>query len=79
MAREDDLIKCITFINWMCDAFSQEGVNKKVQYDVLHFSESFANLIKSYEEEIECLKAAQNVDNTTQITSQPVPVDSVEE
>ena len=79
MARDEDLIMCAAFIDWMRQAFAKKGTNAKLKESVEQFSQAFTRVIQSYEEEIECLKAAQNADSTTQTASLPARVDSAVE
>lgn len=76
--READIIACTSFVVWMKQAFANAR-DSKVKQNISVFADTFNRIIQSYEEELECLRAAQNVECTTPTASQPVPVESVEE
>ena len=75
--READKIYVATNIKWMQDAFRNYPGDLSKMIDTLHAT--FIRLVESYEDEIECLKHALPVDNTTQTVSLLAPVDSVAE
>ena len=77
--READIAACTTFIKWMRDAFNTSSTNKELRKSVTDFSNSFARIIQSYEEELECLKSALPADNIIQINLRDSTAESAEE
>ena len=69
--RELDLVATASFIKWMNDAFNTSSTDKTLRNNVREFSNAYARIIKSYEEEIEWLKSALNAGSTTQTDSSP--------